>query len=122
MSLVYIAGYIIHEDENPDDTFYFYEAYGNFVKDINQGGLTIPGDKVCQWATYCYILFYEVYNETCRSSLCNLLMMLSEFYSLGMQRNHGLTMTNILFNNYCQLYSPHSHKAPKQKLIKLSTK
>ena len=25
MSLVYIAGYI-YEDENPDDTFYFYEA------------------------------------------------------------------------------------------------
>ena len=45
MSLVYIAGYIIREDENPDDTFYFYKAYGNFVKDINQGGLTIPGSK-----------------------------------------------------------------------------
>ena len=113
MSLVYIAGYIICENENPDDTFYFYEAYGNFVKDINQGGLTIPGDKVCQWATYCYILFYEVYN---------LLMMLSEFYSLGMPRHHGLTMKIILFNNYCRLYSPRSHKEPKQKLIKLSTK
>ena len=35
MSLVYIAGYIICEDENPDDNFYFYEVYGNFVKDIN---------------------------------------------------------------------------------------
>ena len=79
MSTVYIAGYIIREDKNPDDTFYFFESYGNFVKDINRGGLTIPGDKVCQWATYYYILFYEVYNDTCRSSLSNL-MMLSEFY------------------------------------------
>ena len=82
MSLVYIVGYIIREDENPDDTFYFYEAYGNFVKDINRGGLTIPGDKVCKWATYYYILFYEVYNDTYRSSLCNLLMKLSKFFIL----------------------------------------
>ncbi|XP_065668203.1 uncharacterized protein LOC136088423 [Hydra vulgaris] len=34
MSLVYIAGYVIREDENPDDTFYFYEW--TYIEEIQE--------------------------------------------------------------------------------------
>ena len=40
-------------------------------------------------------------------------------YGLNMQRKHGMIMANVLFKNYCHLYSPRSEKEPKQKFLKL---
>ena len=39
-----------------------------FLKTTDRGGLKIPGDKVCQWTFYSYIVFHEVVNDTCRTS------------------------------------------------------
>ena len=64
-------------------------------------------------------MFHEVVNVVCRTSLCNLLMSISDFYGLNMQRNHGMIMANVLFKNYSYLYSPRSKKEPKQKNLKL---
>ena len=35
MTLTYIVGYIFRKDENSDDTFFYYEKYGRFLKTIN---------------------------------------------------------------------------------------
>lgn len=41
--------------------------YGSFLKTTDRG-LKIPGDKVCQWTFYSYIIIHEVVNDTCRTS------------------------------------------------------
>lgn len=119
-SLVYIAGYVIRKDERQDDTYFLFEKHGSFITDVNRGGLTIPGDSVCQWVIFSYIVFHEVASYTCRTSLANVLMVVSELYSFGMNRSHALTLCNIFFNNYCHLYSPRSGKEPSQEILKLS--
>ena len=114
MALFHIAGYIVRKDEVSDDTYSYHEKCGNFTDDLNRGGLQIPGDSACQWTFYCYIMFHEVVNAVCRTSLSNLIN------SLNMQRKLGMIMANVLFKNYCYLYySPRSEKEPKQTFLKL---
>ena len=121
MSLVYIAGYICRNDnESDDDTKLYFEKFGSFTESINRGGLHIPNDNVCQFCIFSYIIFHEVVNKVCRNSLCNILMLVSDIYSLNMEKRHGRIMSNILFENYIKLFTPRSTKEPKQKVLKLS--
>ena len=39
---------------------------------------------VSQWSYYCYVIFCEVANHTCRNSLCNILMIISEYYGFNL--------------------------------------
>ena len=118
IALIYIAGYIVRKNYI-EDTFKYHQKYGAFVNDLNRGGLTIPGDSACQWSFYCYVMFREVANYTCRKSLCNILMIISEFYGFNLERKHGMIMSNIPFNNHSHLYTPRSSKERKQKIVKL---
>jgi hypothetical protein len=118
-ALVYIAGYITRKDECEDDTNYYYQRYGSFTDEINRGGLKLPGDSICQWTFFSYVIFHMVAGETCRKSLSNLLMLISELHNFNLTRRHASIMSNILFNNHCHLYSPRSEKEPKQKILKL---
>ena len=122
MSLIYIAGYVARNDEDSDDSYFYYEKFRYFTDEINRGGLNVPGDFVCQWVIYCYIMFCEVADNTCISSLCNLMMLISESYQLNMNRKYGVILSNIFLKNYCSLYSPRSQKEPKQKILKLDVK
>ena len=90
------------------------------MDEINRGGLAIPGDSVCQWSIFSYILFHEVANNVCRKSLCNSLMLISEYYNLNLEKHHGKIMSNILLKNRCNLFTPRSSKECNQKLLKLS--
>lgn len=120
MTLVYIAGYVIKKQAFAvDETFFYYEKFGEYFKTLNRGGLTIPGDHVCQWVYYCYILFRDVANDVCRKSLSAVLFKISEFYDLHAGKTHCITMSNILINNHCHLYTPRSSKERKQKVLKL---
>ena len=121
MAILYVAGYVVRKNIDAfEDTYIYHEKYGDFINDVNRGGLKIPGDSVCQWTIFSYIVFHEVVNDCCRTSLCNLLMMIAEFYSFDVSRQHGIILSNILFNNYCILYSPLSTKEPKQKVLNLA--
>ena len=40
MSLVYIAGYITRNDPPFDDTLFCFKNYGDYLKELNRGGLT----------------------------------------------------------------------------------
>ena len=112
MALIYIVRYICCKDKRIDDTFFYYQKYGSFLKNADRVGLKIPGGMVCKWIFYRYV-FHEVDVpwSTCRTSLCNLLMMISESRNLNMAGNHG---------NHSYLYSPQSETEPKQKILKLS--
>ena len=118
MLLVYIAGYVVRNDDI-EDTVEFFREYGAFYNDLNRGGLKIPGDSTCQWSFNSHVMIREVVLSTCRTSLCNILMVISEFYGLNMERRHEMTMANILFNNHAHLYTPRSSKERKQKALKL---
>jgi hypothetical protein len=120
MGLVYIAGYVVRKDEKSGDSELYSEKFGCFLKDIDRGGLSVPGDSVCQWVIYSYITFHQVVNASCRKSLSNILMTISEMYNFNMATRHATILSNVLFNNYCHLYTPRSGKEAAQKVIKLN--
>ena len=122
MALIDIAGYVIRNSESEyNDTTNYMLQYGDYLNEVNRGGLAIPGDSVCQWSIFCYILFHEIANKVCRKSLCNSLMMISEYYTLNIEKRHGIIMSSILLKNHCILFTPRSSKESKQKILKLST-
>ena len=63
--LVYIAGYVVRNDEDTPGTQYYYSEYGDYTAEINRGGLKIPADNVCQWSIFSYIVFHEIVNKVC---------------------------------------------------------
>ena len=99
MALVYIAGYVCRNDD-VDDSRYYVQEYGDYINELNRGGLSIPGVNMCQWVFYSYALFNHISNSVCRTSLCNVLMMVSEFYSLDkIEKKHGRILSKFFFNN-----------------------
>ena len=60
MALIYVAGYVVRNDGEIDDTFTYHDKYGAFIDDLNRGGLTIPGDSAGQWSFCSYVTFREV--------------------------------------------------------------
>ena len=120
MGLIYVAGYVTrkHCSAEEDSTFYF-EKYGDFLRSINNGGLKVPGDMFCQWTIQSYIVFQKHANDVCRNSLVKLLMSLAERSSFFVTEQHARVLSNVLLKNYCALYTPRSGKEPKQKLLKL---
>lgn len=67
-----------------------------FSKIINRRGLEMQSNTVCDWIFYSYFLVYEVVNDTYGTFLCSLLMIISEYHNLNMDRNHGNAIANIL--------------------------
>jgi len=114
MALVYISGYIMRNDSITEDSHFYFEKYCKFLNEMNRGGLTVPGDSMCQWVIFCYIVFHEVNEKTCRTSLSNIFMIIAEMYNQNKTRTHARILSNILFNN------SKSDKEPKQNVLKLS--
>ena len=48
MALVYIAGYVAKKTPTEDDMHVYVDKYGAYLKELNRGVLTFPGDSVCQ--------------------------------------------------------------------------
>ena len=87
----------------------------------NWGGLHIPEDSVCQLVIYCYVMFHDVINHSCRNSLCEILKTISNLYDSNIKKTYLARLANILFNNYCYVYSPKSLQEPPQKVLKFTT-
>ena len=79
---------------------------------MNLGEFKISGDIICQLTSYSYIIFHEVANLSCCSSF--------EIYHFHFKHHHGMILSNIMFNYYCNMYSPRFCQVPKQKNLKLS--
>ena len=56
-TLFCIVRYVSHNNLVNEATFSYYEKFGDFSRDINRGGLKVPGDTACQWTIYSYIFF-----------------------------------------------------------------
>ena len=58
MSLAYIAGYVIRNDDAISEsellrhTFLYYEKYGHYTKSLDRGGLKVPTDETRHWAFF----------------------------------------------------------------------
>ena len=113
--LICIAGYIFHKDERLMTQFFIMK---NMIKIIDLGGLNIPVDMVCQWTFYSYFLFHEVVNDTYRTPLFNLVMMILEYDNLNIDRNHGSAVANIILKNHSYLYFVHFERELKSKILK----
>ena len=126
-SIVYIAGYVTRKDQElsetqlMDQTTFYYQKFGKYTDYLDRGGLNIPSDSSCQWAIFCFILFNSVKEKVCRTSLCNIFMLISQYYSFNMDKRHGLILSNIFLNNYCKTVTPRSGKEPAMKVLKLSS-
>ena len=114
-SLVYIAGYVSKKGlEIKDDTFCYYNMYGNYTSSLDRGGFE---------NTWWYLLFCYVDAENlCRYTLASLFFDIGYAYygSANIERRHCNVLSNIYFNNYCELHTPGSDKEPQLKLLKLS--
>lgn len=122
-NLVYIAGYLIKNDNAfTDDTYHYYEKCGDYTRNLNRGGLNIPGDAVCQWVTFCFIMFNIVRTKICRTSLVKIFQSVADhhIYGYSAREYHSRALANILINNYCSASTPRLGKESKQKIIKLS--
>ena len=126
MALIYISGYItrkdneLSENELLEKTTFQQQKYGQYTDSTDHGGFNIPTDNTCQWVIFSFIIFNIIKGLVCRTSLSNILMMVSEFYKFEMQRHHRNIVSNIYLNNLCKLLTPHSNKEPAQKVLKLS--
>ena len=119
MALLYNAGYVTPKDDpNIDDTQYYYQKFGSFLKNLDRGGLNAPTDTYCQWTVLCYIMFHSVQDVTCRKSLSKLFLSISEKYNFGITRAKSYILCNIFFKNYSLLFSPKSDKGCALKVLK----
>ena len=112
MSLVYIARYVTRNDDPvSDDAQFYFHNFGLFLKTMDWGGLNIPTDSYCQWAIFCYIMFNSVKDVTCRRSLNNLFLLVSDRYDFKISKKQCYTLGNIFFKNYSLLFHPNPIKS-----------
>ena len=122
-SLVYIAGYVTRRDdvcEESEDTYNYFEKFGEYTSSLDRGGLKKANDSTCQWTIFSYLVFSSIVSRVCRNSLSDTLYEISEVFDFKMKHHHCFTLSNIFFNNYCKITNLPSEKEPKQKILKLS--
>ena len=80
MALVYIAGYITRNGNQPSEceTHFYYEKYEKYSNLTDHG--KIPSDHTCQWLFFWFILFNTIKEKVCYKSLSNIFMLISEFH------------------------------------------
>ena len=125
MALIYISGYTTRNIMSYQKmSFWKRPLFTTKNMDntdlIDRGGLNIFSDNTCQWVIHSFLIFNTIKGLVCRTSLSNILIMVSEFYNFEMQRHHRNILSNIFLNNLCQLQTPRSNKKPAQKILKLS--
>ena len=74
MALVYIAGYITRNDNQPSEceNHFYYEKYGKYTKLTDRGKLKVPFDHTCQRLFVWFILFHTIKEKVCDKSLSNI--------------------------------------------------
>ena len=50
--------FVATPDRRYTSDYYVPIIKGSFLKEINRGGLGIPGDSACFWTLYCYVVFH----------------------------------------------------------------
>ena len=122
--MVYISGYIQHQAgaTDADDSYYYYEHYGLYLKNINRRGLIIPGDVIVQWVIYCYIFFVNARNKVCRQFLTKCFLIISHKFILlqnSISMQHAHILANIFLKNMALISTPKSYRESSLKVLKL---
>ena len=67
MALVYKAGYIKRNDNQPSacENNFYYEKYEKYTNLIDRGKQKVPSDHTCQWLFFCFILFHTKVTFLC---------------------------------------------------------
>ena len=96
--------------EEMEDTYFYYETYGEYSQKQNRGGLTLttPPDSVCQWTIFGFIIFNTVKSKVCRKSLVKILENVADHYNFNVRGRNCITLANIFLNNFCRLATPKS--------------
>ena len=106
-TLVYNASYVTRKDEsNANDTFNYVEQFGRCTLGLGRSGLNIPGDSICGWVYFCYIIFYSVVKDACSNSLCDIFLDIAERFVFEVEKKHIIILSNIFFIKICRLNSP----------------
>ena len=127
MSLLYIAGYVTRnnmeqsEEELLGVTTFYHQKFGSYTDKIDRGQLNIPTDTAAQWTFLSFIMFNTVKENVCRNSLSSILMMISEYYSLGINKQHARILSNIFLKNHCLKSTPSCAKETSLKALKLAS-
>ena len=127
MSLLYIAGYVTRnnmeqsEEELLGVTTFYHQKFGLYTDKIDCGQLNIPTDTAAQWTFLSFIMFNTVKENVCRNSLSSILMMISEYYSLGINKQHARILSNIFIKNHCLKSTPSCAKETSLKALKLAS-
>ena len=121
-NIVHIAGYVCRKSlsEDEDETYHYYEKYGKFTNSLSRGGLTVPGDKACQWAAMSYLMFGSLKHKVCRTSLTRIFQNISNFHALMIDGLQARMLANTLLSIFCKNITPRQQKETKQKVLKLS--
>lgn len=81
--MVYIAGSITWKGVTfEDDVFLYYEKFGVYSSMIGRGELECATDFPCQWTIFAFVIFSFDKDLVCCKSLSDILMQISEAYSL----------------------------------------
>lgn len=121
-AIIHIAGYLQKKCglAKEEDTSFYLEKYGKYLKSLDRGRLTKPLDSLVQWTVFCYIFFIQTNNLACRKNMIRRFSLISEQYEFNVSDSHCKTLCNILINNYVHLNTPKSNKETDFKRIKLS--
>ena len=121
-NIVHIAGYVSRKisAEGQEDTYRYYEKYGQFTAVLSRGGLTVPGDKVVQWTAFSYLLFDHIKDKVCRISLSKIFNHISDFYEFEINHSQIRMLANTFLSSFCKSSTPLQRKETMQKIIKLS--
>ena len=122
-SIIYISGYVQRKNgsEGDDDTFFYYQKFGEYFNKLDRGGLVAPNDSIVQWVSLCFIFFNQVTGVVCRNFLIKHFLYIAEKYDIdSILEKHCRTLANIFLKNSSKLNSPHSAKEANLKVIKLS--
>ena len=98
MALVYVAGYITRNDNQPSEceTHFYYEKYGKYINLTDHGKLKIPSYHTSQWLFFCFILFHTIKEKVCYKSLSNIFILISEFHFFNMEKKYASIFANIV--------------------------
>ena len=98
MALVYIAGYITRNDNQPSEceTHFYFEKYGKYTNLTDCGKQNVPSDHTSQWLFFGFILFHPIKEKVCYKSLSNIFTLISEFHFFNMEKKHTSIFANIV--------------------------
>ena len=122
-SLCYIAGYVVRHqkyDDDDDDTYVYYRQHGTYLKNLNRGGLCIPGDRVVQWVIFCYLLFHAIDDNCCINFLMKVFGQISDQFAFSMTKKHCRCLGSTFLKNSVMLKSPLSQKETSLRVLKFS--